>query len=323
MYKQLFLTGAAAVGLIGLTPAVSAAQEITASGNIEYNNQLSHTLVQFHLNGSLTGIVGFVGLEGTIDADSAATAITDTKQILSGNRVTFREEAFREGRSGGVDSDLFGFQVDDDPDTMDNAIPIGYFAPIVNNVEAFNVEGAGNVGVNAAAGYYNAQQNDASLAVSGFSGGTDDDDSGGWSEASLLSLQLATDNYYGPYELPVRDPEDDDPLGGPGFDDYRDRNFTNLGTVSGDGNLGVNVATGAFNIQQNAMTLAVSEDSVLAKATAGVIQTALSNEVVAMNSVNNVASGDIGGAGNIGVNLAAGVGNMQHNSLTIATASGT
>lgn len=323
MKKQIILSTVAAVGLLGaVAPAgVAAAQDLNARGNIVYDNVLSHRLAQWHFNGSLTGVIGFVSLEGTIDANSAATAIVDTKQILAGNSVRFREETFREGRSGTVDSAIWGFQVDTAGDTLGNQIPIGYFAPIVNTVEEFSVTGAGNVGVNIASGYYNAQQNDAALAVSGFAGAADSG-SGGWSEAALLSLQLSTGNYYGPYDTPRRSP-DDGPLDGPAFDDYRDRNSVSVGTIDGDGNIGVNAAAGAFNIQQNAMVLAVSEDSILAKATAGVIQTALDNEVVAMNSVNTVSAGTLGGAGNIGVNLAAGVGNMQHNSLTIATAAGT
>lgn len=320
MYKRLILSSVAAIGLLGTTAPIVAAQEVNAEGSIVYDNVLSHRLAQWHFNGSLTGVLGFVSLEGTIDADSSASAIVDSKQILTGNAVAFREETFREGRSGGVDSALWGFQVDDDPDTMDNAIPIGYFAPIVNTVEEFSVSGAGNLGLNIASGYYNAQQNDAALATSGFAG-ADDDASGGWSEASLLSLQLSANNYYGPSELPERG-TDEGPLDGPAFDDYRDRNTVTVGTIDGDGNIGVNAAAGAFNIQQNAMVLAVSEDSVLARATAGVIQTALENDTIAMNSVNSVTAGTISGSGNIGVNLAAGVGNMQHNSLTIATAAG-
>lgn len=320
MFKQLCLSSVAAIGLLGLTAPVVAAQDLSARGNIVYDNVLSHRLAQWHFNGSLTGILGYVSLEGTIDADSSATAIVDTKQILEGNSVSFREETFRDGRSGGVDPSIWGYQVDADPDAFDNRIPIGYFAPIVNTVTPFNVSGAGNLGLNVAAGYYNAQQNDAALAVSGFTGGNGDG-SGGWSEASLLSLQFSANNYYGPYDLPQRDPEDG-PFDGPAFDDYRDRNTVSVGTISGDGNIGVNAAAGAFNIQQNAMVLAVSEDTVLAKATAGVIQTALGNTVVAMNSVNTVNAGNITGDGNMGVNLASGVGNMQHNSLTIATAGG-
>jgi hypothetical protein len=319
MYKKIWLSGVAAVGLLGLTAPAVSAQEFSAEGDIVYDNVLSHRLAQWHANGSLTGLVGFVSMEGAITTDSSATAIVDSKQILAGNSVAFREETFREGRSGGVDSGVWGFQVDPAVDTLDNGIPIGYFAPIVNEVESFSVSGSGNVGVNIAAGYTNAQQNDAALAVTGFAGG--DDTTGGWSEAALLSLQFSTGNYYGPYDLPTRDPEDG-PLDGPAFDDYRDRNSVTVATIDGDGNIGVNAAAGAFNIQQNAMVLAVSEDSVLAKATAGVIQTALSNATVAMNSENTVSAGTIGGSGNIGVNLASGVGNMQHNSLTIATSGG-
>lgn len=320
MRKQLLLSAVAAFSILALTPAVSAAQEgggdneVDLTGDAFYLNLAAHLHGQAHLNASLTGLLGGVTLDGMISADSSAQAYIDTKQILRDNRVEFREEPRRDGRSGGVDSDIFGFQVGAFNDGFGQPIEIGWFSPMINTVEEFDVDGSGNVGLNIAAGWYNAQQNDAALATSGFVGG-DDGESGGWSEASLLSLQLGDNNYYGSFFTPEAPEREDDTQD---FDDYRDRNTVSVGTINGDGNIGVNAAAGAFNIQQNALAMAVSEDSVLAKATAVVFQTAYNNNARLMDSVNVVSAGSIGGSGNIGVNLASGVGNMQHNSLTMA-----
>jgi hypothetical protein len=54
-----------------------------------------------------------------------------------------------------------------------------------------------------------------------------------------------------------------------------------------------------------------------------VIQSVRNNSATAMNSTNTAGGGGVNGAGNIAVNIAAGVGNLQHNSLTIASGSAT
>jgi hypothetical protein len=71
-------------------------------------------------------------------------------------------------------------------------------------------------------------------------------------------------------------------------------------------------------MQQNLLTLAVASDSSLAEASAGVVQAAFFNGVEAQDTINTAVAGPVSGAGNIGVNIAAGVGNMQSNSLTAA-----
>lgn len=318
MRKQLLLSAAAAFAVLAMSPGITHAQEtdsdIDLTGDAYYLNLLAHLHGQAHLNASLTYLFGGVDLEGVINADSSAQAYVDTKQILTGNDVEFREEIRREGRSGGVNPSVWGLQVG--TAAPGAPIEVGYFAPMVNTVAPFSISASGNVGLNIAAGWFNAQQNDAALATSGFSG--DDDDSGGWSEASLLSLQLLSGNNYGSLYLPSDDDRLDDDFD---FDDFRERNTVTVTSIAGDGNIGVNAAAGAFNIQQNALVMAVSDNSVLAKATAGVIQTADGNIVRPMDSVNIVTAGTISGSGNIGVNLASGVGNMQHNSLTMASSS--
>jgi len=89
-----------------------------------------------------------------------------------------------------------------------------------------------------------------------------------------------------------------------------------------DGNIGVNIAAGAFNIQANALVIASVTTGNLAEATSALLQHSQWNDSVHEDVTNNVNVGTalVGATGNIGVNLAAGVGNLQHNSLTIASA---
>ena len=71
------------------------------------------------------------------------------------------------------------------------------------------------------------------------------------------------------------------------------------------------------------MTLAVANDTTLAEANAGLIQTATLSYVEQQDSQNIVTGLIIDGAsGNVGVNFAAGVGNQQLNALTIASSAG-
>ena len=59
-------------------------------------------------------------------------------------------------------------------------------------------------------------------------------------------------------------------------------------------------AAGAFNQQQNLMTLAVATDSVLAEANSGLIQAAVFNGVEQQDSINSVGSITIANASGIG-----------------------
>ncbi len=82
----------------------------------------------------------------------------------------------------------------------------------------------------------------------------------------------------------------------------------------------MNAASGAFNNQANVLTMAVVKDGALAEANSGVLLISLENSTsVAAGSTNTTDIGCVEGNGNIGVNVATGVGNIQHNSLTIAT----
>ena len=222
-----------------------------------------------------------IDADGDIDVDAAAIALSDSKQVITDNEVVFDEPT------------------EADPDsTADNTADAG----------AIDVDG--NAGVNVAAGYYNSQSNIGTIAVATGGGDEDDvgtdEDEGGAAMANTVTMQSLTDTYYGP--------ENDDAENDP----YSDTNTASVTSVDGDGNIGVNSAAGAFNMQQNIMTLAVATDSALADASAAVVQTASANTVVINDSTNDASVGTVDGSGNIGVNIAAGVGNLQHNSLTVA-----
>lgn len=270
---------------------------------------------------------GRVRLEGTINVDSSAVAVTDAKQLQQGVAVNYREENELNGENGYVDP-VFGLGWTEpgyNGPGEDNGIPeangqirAGFFAPIINTVEEFSVEGSGNIGVNLAAGYFNDQMNAASIAVSS---DANPEASGGWAEASTTSLQsqLAVAQFATEGEILG---EDEEEFGG-ARNNFRDRNSVLGATISGSGNIGVNAAAGSLNQQANLMTLAVANNATLAEANAGLIQASTLSYVEQQDSINTVSGPSIEGAsGNIGVNFAAGVGNQQLNSLTIAASQG-
>ena len=111
----------------------------------------------------------------------------------------------------------------------------------------------------------------------------------------------------------------------------RDRDGYHAATLDGDalagakGNIGVNVVAGVGNAQSNAMAASVNSSGTIAKAASDSEQTSLSNELLAGRDLDTFAvlggNALAGAQGNIGVNVAAGVGNAQHNGLAIASAS--
>ena len=181
-----------------------------------------------------------------------------------------------------------------------------------NTVSIGTVTGNGNIGVNAAAGFLNQQANIGTIASApggnsnsrdnGPKRGKDDDGkeqgNSGWAEANTISLQKVYNNLY---------------LGNGAV------NKVTIDLVRGNGNIGVNGASGAFNAQENVLTMAVVKDGALAEANAGIMQVSWGNNIVSVGGSNSATIHCVDGNGNIGVNAASGVGNIQSNSLTIAT----
>lgn len=190
---------------------------------------------------------------------------------------------------------------------------------------------SGNVGVNVAAGDNNQQANAAAIATAdaafvfgGFGGSS--------ASASVAVDQQAYDNALTNYGNP--------------------NDATLTGSANGaSGNAAINIAAGNYNQQKNDMAIAASENALIASADVSVAQYSRDNETDNKHGdvfeveadlptvasgfgwgggyhpqtpqtpvVNNATlSGSLNGAsGNVGVNIAAGGGNQQSNSLAIA-----
>jgi hypothetical protein len=332
--KKLLLASVAATAFIA-APAMASQEngrddpldvEVDVEVDIEYENEIDTELETDATFFKLVGIIGGAFVTGEIAVDSAAVAITDAKQLQQGVAVTYREENELNGENGYVDP-VFGpgwSEAGNDPNdflsdgVLEDRIRVGYFAPIINTVDNFTVDSSGNTGINLAAGYFNMQMNSATLATSS---NASEEAVGGWSEASTTAFQslLGVSQHATPgFTSPGDDPEQ-----GGDNNNFRDRNSVLGGTISGSGNIGVNAAAGSLNQQANLMTLAVANDSTLAEANAGLIQTSTLSYVEQQDSQNLVTGLVIEGAsGNVGVNFAAGVGNQQLNALTIASSAG-
>ncbi|QNH03408.1 hypothetical protein HNQ25_13060 [Pseudomonas sediminis] len=191
---------------------------------------------------------------------------------------------------------------------------------------------AGNVGVNVAAGDNNQQANAAAIATADAAfvfGGL----SSSSASASIGVDQQAYNNTLTNYGNP--------------------NNASVLGSANeATGNVAINVAAGNYNQQKNDMSIAASENALVATAASTITQTSSGNETenklgdvfevdAALPTVasgfgfggggynprtpqtpvvNNASLSDslANASGNVGVNIAAGGGNQQSNSLAIA-----
>ena len=159
------------------------------------------------------------------------------------------------------------------------------------------INAAGNIGVNVASGADNAQSNEAALSSI---------DSGAvFGNAQVFSTQAS---------------------GGAGvLDGFNVAATLDTGALAGaQGNIGVNIASGLGNVQNN--SLAASTTAIGSGATAAVANAAQFADAQVVGSFTPTASLEsgalAGAAGNVGVNLAAGAGNVQHNGLALASVSG-
>ena len=163
---------------------------------------------------------------------------------------------------------------------------------------------SGNIGANIAAGVGNAQANDVALSSV--------DGNRVFASAMVFNSQWtygngATDNGSADNQL------------------FYDASVSDNVLASASGNIGLNVAAGVGNAQSNALAASVNSSGTIAKASADSEQWTEFNELLAWCDLDNSASlsGNAlsSAVGNIGVNIAAGAGNAQHNGLSIATAS--
>jgi len=93
------------------------------------------------------------------------------------------------------------------------------------------------------------------------------------------------------------------------------------------GNIGVNLAAGAGNTQSNQLSMVESSGSKVSRSSVAIDQSASGNvsesasSYESTNSANNarMMTGALAGAsGNIGISIAAGVGNAQANAMSVS-----
>ena len=179
-----------------------------------------------------------------------------------------------------------------------NSLELGH----IGNSLAFTADIATDqaiaLGINMTAGDFNLQQNDAVLALISDAAASEAN-AGTTSSQSLVGQILKAE--------PVSS--------------LHNAVSVDIG-ATGDvaGNVGLNAASGVFNLQSNAVVIAAAPGSILAEAHANLTQHAQQNLSVhhdAVNEVNATISLD-GVSGNVGINIASGVGNIQSNTLTTA-----
>lgn len=161
----------------------------------------------------------------------------------------------------------------------------------------------GNLGVNMAAGTGNNQANDAAIST------TDTADS--FATAQVFNSQLSAANIGSDFPS------------GPDSQLSYDASIGDDVLRDASGNAGVNVAAGQGNNQSNALAVSSNAGNDAALATADSEQASVLNVLFVLDDLDATASlsGDVarGFTGNLGLNVAAGAGNNQHNGLSIAT----
>jgi len=180
-----------------------------------------------------------------------------------------------------------------------NALAFGSFDNSVSFAADIATETSGAIGLNLTAGDFNLQNNAAVLALIADSASSET-----YASTSLLQTLFGQTADGSSADALMRNAVDVDI------------------SASGDvaGNVGLNAVSGAFNVQSNAIAIAAVPGSMLAQAQAGLIQNAQQNLSMHHDTVNGVSATIIldSVSGNVGMNLASGVGNVQSNSITIA-----
>lgn len=210
--------------------------------------------------------------------------------------------------------------VDQDQATYGNA-ELNFDGDDIARIQGDALRGAeGNIGVNVSSGVGNAQSNDAAITTlasapadskckgggPGCGGGDHDDKGGALSSAMVFSTQSSADNVAG------------------AIASYHEADLRGDALRGVVGNVGVNVASGVGNAQSNGLAASVADASI-AKSSSDSEQMSMANLFLGGCSDNNAFFGGNAlqnASGNIGVNVAAGVGNLQHNGLAIAAAPG-
>jgi hypothetical protein len=186
--------------------------------------------------------------------------------------------------------------------TSDNVSASSSNSPNTARMESGAAEGAtGNIGVNIAAGAGNLQGNSASIVSSAANDV--------FASANTFVQQNTMTNF------------------GINLENSPNEAFLDAALAGASGNIGVNIAAGSGNAQSNQLSMIETGSNRVARAAAAINQSASGNNsdsassFTISDSANRavMASGALAMAGgNIGVNIAAGVGNAQANALSVA-----
>jgi len=324
MIKTRLLLGAA-IAAFGIIP-VAQANQVEVSQTASWDNSVDVSVtwsVDLHKSLNIDGSIQIFGL---VIVDDLSQAVLDDKQIIDGNEVLFEDyqNAYQDWSTDGTGAEPGLGQGPGDLYYTEEGTAQGP-ATYTNTVTAGDgtlTDASGNIGLNMAAGDYNLQENAAviSSAESLFPG--EGEGFGGAAEAQSASLQNLYNNIFNDpsFVSPTSQNAHTAELENTDIDNTV---AIGAGLADGaDGNIGVNAAAGAFNIQKNALVIATVNGGDLAEAVATTFQDIEENSSVHEDTTNNVSIGAslIGASGNIGVNLASGVGNLQLNTLTIANA---
>lgn len=245
------------------------------------------------------GYEGDVSISGEFTVRSLGLALIDNEQFSTGNDVE-NDNAENDATIGGADA-----EEGDDSGAFRDA--------------------SGNIGANVAAGTGNQQDNAASLAAADARWVFGDDDNGDDGNGNGESHE---DGVHVDAEIFVDQVSADNSTTNSGA--------SNGASVGGNafqgasGNIGVNVAGGTGNQQKNNLAVAwMSGKPVLTEATVTTLQDSHGNWTGNLpdcecdpttNNASIAGNAFQGASGNIGVNVAAGTGNQQSNSLAIAGA---
>jgi hypothetical protein len=295
MTKKRLLLGAA-IAAFGVIPMAAHADQVSVSQSASWDNTVDVNLFWSVDVEKFLNIDGSISITGSVDADALSQASLDDKQIIDGNSVEFEDYQNTQADDLGIDSEPEVGTSLAHPATYSNSVSAG--GDTLANA-------SGNIGLNMAAGDYNLQENAAVIASAESLEGS------GAAEAGSFSLQNLYDNGFNDASWELQNTEISNSV------------TIGDGLANGaDGNIGVNAAAGAFNIQKNALVIATVTGGNLAEATAGTMQDLEENVSFHEDTTNDVSIGGslANASGNIGVNLASGVGNLQLNSLTIANA---
>lgn len=242
-----------------------------------------------------TKLIAFAALAlvaGSAFASSGDEQLTVSANISINNTVDARTCLFFWGFNW-VDGESKA-NIGNEQYTASNTIDPYYFYDPHATVGGNALKNAqGNIGVNVVAGVGNNQSNDVALSSI--------DSSQVFAAATSVSHQDTANN-----------------------SEYYSWNFATLdgnALAHAKGNVGVNIAAGVGNNQENGLAASSNKSGVLAMATSTNDQTSTGNDEMGVYDHAKLGGNALMGAqGNIGVNLAAGVGNNQHNSLAIAVA---